>query len=332
MSNEMVVSMLDRALAKVDALKMPANINYDGYYEGLDEVRSIRGAEEYIDSVIDYMYGQKSSLGMSTPWGSLSGRVKFRPGELSTWTGYKGHYKSSLVSQCFINGMIQGEKCLVISPEFSVPVLLMRKLRQVSGGSEPSIRFIRAWLGWCRGRLWLYDRQSSIRPRTILGLTAFAAKELGVTQILIDSLMKCGIAPDDYSGQKDFVDKLQNIAHRFNTHVHLITHARKGEDDLKRPSLHDTKGASEINDMAENIFWVHRNKIKERKMADGGSNPDIMSLPDITFGCEVQRNGDWSGTQFLWSDPGSHQFVERQGAPRYDYSSVMDRGEDNVAW
>ncbi len=219
-------SLTDRALAKIDALTMPTKINFEGYYANLPESQNVRGAEQYKQAVHDRLYGAQAQVGMSTPWESLAGRIKFRPGEYSTWTGYKGHGKSSLISQCFLHGMVHGERCLVISPEFTVPILLARKLRQASRGPEPAPKFVDHWLDWCKGKLWFYDHQGAVKPRIVLGVIAYAVKQFSVTQVLIDSLMKCGIGTDDYNGQKRFVDELQALAHEYGPHIHLVTPAR----------------------------------------------------------------------------------------------------------
>lgn len=307
------LSLVERANARVDALRIPKNFDYEKYYANLEQIRDIRGAEEYIDDVIDHLYSDAAKRGMVAAWGGL--QVKFRPAELSVWSGFKGSAKSSLLSQCFIRGMVDGEKCMVISPEFRVPAILARKLRQVSGGPEPAIAFVRQWLQWCKGKLWFYDHQGALAPRLVLGIVAYAAKELGATQILIDSLMKCGIAPDDYRGQKEFVDALQGIAHRFGPHVHLVAHARKQETDATPPGMHDVKGTSEIVDVAENVFMIHRNKRDPEDRKPGES--------DLTVTCVAQRNGDWLGRLKLWFEHRSHQFIEHERAPRYDYASEI---------
>jgi twinkle protein len=107
---------------------------------------------------------------------------------------------------------------------------------------------------------------------------------------VIDSLMKCGIPPDDYAGQKQMVDQLQSIAHANPLHIHLVAHARKGESDEKPARLHDIKGASEIGDMVENVISVWRNKPKEK------GDPKRSGEPDALMIVEAQRNcGGWVG-------------------------------------
>ena len=120
--------------------------------------------------------------------------------------------------------------------------------------------------------------------------------------------MKCGIPSDDYTKQKTFVDRLQNIAHCFGPHIHLVAHARKqDQSDERPPRLHDIKGASEIADMVENVCIVWRNKAKEKDQNVKKESPDAM------FIVEAQRNADgWIGSVPLWFDPHSVKFTDNQ--------------------
>jgi twinkle protein len=155
--------------------------------------------------------------------------------------------------------------------------------------------------------LWVYDQQRSIKPNTIIPLCRYAVEKLGVKHILIDSLMKCGISPEDYGAQKQFVDRLQNIAHISDVHIHLVAHARKGKDDHAIGSLHDIKGTSEIADMAENVVFVWRNKNKELHPGDESKSKE----PDAIIKVEAQRNGDgWIGEVNLNYDKFSMKFKD----------------------
>lgn len=327
------MNVTDRAIARIDELRIPRKIDFEAYYENLPEAQDIHGAEEYVRQVIDLLYGEQAGAGMTTPW---TENIKFRPREYTTWTGEKGVRKSSLISQCFLHGMVRGERCLVISPEFTVPTLLARKLRQASGGPEPSMRFIEHWLGWCRGKLWFFDHQGALRPKLVLGVIAYAVKHFAVTQVLVDSLMKCGIPPSDYDGQAQFCSRLQSLAHQYGPHIHLVTHARKrpaGERGSK-PDIHDTKGTSEINDLAENCMFV---AMSERKRAEAlkeehQRDAEIMAQADIVFGCQAQRNGSsWTGVIPLWQEERSHQFVDRRNGRALYYApcwSARQPGDD----
>ena len=78
--------------------------------------------------------------------------------------------------------------------------------------------------------------------------------KLGCKHIVIDSLMKCGIGEEDYQAQGDFVDKLCWIAKKYDVHIHLVHHMRKGRSEDDIPDKFDVKGASRITDMVDNLF------------------------------------------------------------------------------
>ncbi|MCX7120827.1 MAG: hypothetical protein NTZ67_03500 [Gammaproteobacteria bacterium] len=50
----------------------------------------------------------------------------------------------------------------------------------------------------------------------------------GVDVFLLDSLLKCNIAEDDYNAQKAFIEKLCDFKNKYACHVHVIVHPRKG--------------------------------------------------------------------------------------------------------
>jgi twinkle protein len=161
-----------------------------------------------------------------------------------------------------------------------------------------------AWLEAVDESLWLYDQQSSLKPADVVALCRYAVEVHGVDHILIDSLMKCGIPPDDYGAQKKLVDMIQQVAHKSKCHIHLVAHARKSNDDTKIGGLHDVKGSSEICDMAENVIFVWRNKVKEL----GGGKAEE---PDCIVKIEAQRNGDgWIGTLPLYMNRSNFTFQD----------------------
>jgi twinkle protein len=130
----------------------------------------------------------------------------------------------------------------------------------------------------------------------------------GVVRGVIDSLMKCGIAEDDYTRQKNFLDQLCSIARDTDCHVHLIAHSRKGADEMKPPGKMDVKGSGAITDQVDNVLAVWRNKKKELDIEKGDfagkSDPDCLLI------CDKQRNGEWEGRVALWLDRESMQYTE----------------------
>lgn len=239
-----------------------------------------------------------------TPWGSIAGKFGFRESELTVWSGFKGHGKSLVISQVFEKFLHDGKKAFIISPEFPPHRVLYRMMIQSLGQQNITTDNAWAWLEAIEKQLWLYDQQSSLLPMDVIALCRYAVEVHGVDHILIDSLMKCGIPPDDYKGQKNLVDSIQQVAHRSKVHIHLVAHARKGNDDGKIGGLHDVKGSSEIADMAENVLFVWRNKNKEM----GGGK---IEEPDCIVKVEAQRNGDgWIGQVPLWFKKNTFTFHE----------------------
>ena len=75
--------------------------------------------------------------------------------------------------------------------------------------------------------------------------------------------MKCGIAEDDYNGQKRFIEVLCDFVNETEAHVHLVAHSRKHENEEYQGNKLDIKGTGAISDLAWNAFTVWRNKKKD---------------------------------------------------------------------
>lgn len=247
---------------------------------------------------------------------------RFRPNEITIWTGFKGHGKSLMLSQSMLGWMQRGKKVFVCSPEFHPVELLYRFLIQIIGNSDPTEDEADVLIDFASRTLWLYDVQASLKPHDVPALCRWVCENINPDHIVIDSLMKCGLAPDDYSGQKKLVDQIQTVAHQNPVHIHVVAHARKGNSDEKPAKLHDIKGASEIADLAENVISVWRNKPKEQAISQGDDT--YNGDPDAMFIVEAQRNaGGWIGTVPLNYHPDAMVFYENGR----DYRSYVSIGE-----
>lgn len=154
----------------------------------------------------------------------------------------------------------------------------------------------------------------------------YAAKRYRVTHFVVDSLLKCGIAEDDYKAQKAFLDRLCDFKNEFNAHVHLVAHARKGESEDKAPGKLDVRGAGAITDLADNVFTVWRNKRKE--LAGDEADGDVE---DARLYCHKQRATGYEGALRLWFDTSSLQFSQRanwHARPAFDFSSISGSRTD----
>lgn len=305
------MSSLEQKAASLDAFLSGAVIadhrDLEPYINP-EEAAKLRSASDYVAEILSRMDHGIVHVGLPTPWRVNKGKVLFKPHELSVWTGYKGHAKTMVLSQCMCNGMSLGEKVLVISPEFRPPTICERKLRQCSTVDNYTRRYVETWAQWVNGKLWFYDHQGSVNAKYVLAAIRYARDKFGITQVVVDSLMKMGIPSKEYDQQKWFVDSLQSVAHDTGVHIHLVAHARKDANDQGVPGLHDVKGASEICDMAENVYAVWTNKQKLDEVEAG--NFKRRDEPDVIFKAEAQRNIEWRGITPLWMHRQSFQFLD----------------------
>lgn len=265
-----------------------------------DELRS---AGEFTDLVLAEFYpADDGNAGFMMPWMKSSGKLAVRPAELSIWTGINGHGKSQMLGQVLLHLMAQGERSCIFSGELKPQKLFWRLVRQMAAAREPKPAEIRACMAWLKARCWVIDSVGTVSHARILEVFAYARKRYGVTQFVIDSLMKCGIADDDYNGQKAFVDALCNFKMAHDCHIHLVAHSRKKQDETASPGKMDIKGAGSIGDLADNLYSVWRNKKKET-----GEDPNGV---DAVLNCDKQRHGEWEGGIGLAFDRDSFQYLD----------------------
>lgn len=276
-------------------------------FVGRQESQYIIKPSELADDVISRLAGETQHRGISLPWSKTYGKVALRPGEVSVWAGVNGHGKSALLGQ--VCAWALNTTWLIASMEMQPSATMERMLKQVAGSRSPAPEFVRDFLAWTDNRLWLYDQIDTVKPERILGMIHYAAKVIHVKHIVIDSLMKCGLANDDYNQQKDFVDRLCWAAKSTGVHIHLVHHVRKGERESQIPDKFDIRGASEITDLVDNVFIIHRNKSKEARISRG-EDVDPES-PDCVLKVAKQRHGEWEGAFHLWHCNESRQFKPR---------------------
>ena len=170
---------------------------------------------------------------------------------------------------------------------------------------------------WSDKRLWIYDQMGVTNPETVIGMTRYCAKELGIKHIFIDSLMKVVGDEDDMNGQKRLVGELFAIAKDLQIHIHLVHHVRKLSNEDSIPDKHDLKGSGSITDQVDNIFTVWRNKPKERDFRENGLFGKLSAEPDSLLICRKQRhfegNGDGEPSIGLWLHKDSGQFTGNAG-------------------
>lgn len=301
-------------------------IDFSAYLTETEGHRSVKPASGYLRDMRENLGKPEPDPGHSLPWGKVDRLFKFRPGEITLWAGVNGHGKSLMTGFVGVDLIAARQRLCVASFEMKPKRTLNRMLRQWTGANpdadwarEPgAVNVLRDMYtdfeAQSDGVLWLYDQQGTVKAETVIGVTRYCAKELGIKHMFVDSLMKCVKGEDDYNGQKYFVDELAAIARDYEMHMHLVHHIRKLENELKIPDKNDVKGSGSITDQVDNVMLVWRNKNPPEKRKDDD--------PEALLVCCKQRNGTgWEGSIKLWFDAESQQYME---APPNHGGRVID--------
>jgi len=276
----------------------------------------LKRASDYINDVEELFRPTKSGTdGRSLPWRSAEYRFAVRPGELTVWTGFNGSGKSMVISNIMAHLISQGERVCIASMEMAPAVTLKRMFQQIGNTPIPTQDHLFSINEWLADNLWLVAIRGTAKADRLIEVCRYAWKRYGVTQIVIDSLLKCGFAEDDYNGQKKFVDDLCDFTVETNCHIHLVSHARKMEDEHRLPGKMDVRGGSALTDLPDNVIAVWRNKTKEEGIAnhlisDPHSEPPqaLRDKYDAILQVHKQRHHDWEGKIALWFDTGTHRY------------------------
>jgi twinkle protein len=290
-------------------------LQQDATLEDIEEILSnakriepsdLRTPMNYVDDVVAMFAGPTvNETGATLPWPGLQDKVRLRPAELSVWTGINGHGKSDLLGHVMVDLIKQGERVCVFSGETMPAKLLYRLTQQACATGAPTEAYVRAAHGWMDGALWIFDKTGNADQGALFQAFRYAAKRYRVTHFFIDSLLKCGLAEDDYTGQKRFIEQLCDFKNEFNVHVHLVAHARKGQDESRAPGKMDIRGGGALTDLPDNVFSVWRNKAKELKSEESGSGDR-----DAELQCLKQRATGVEPLMRLWFDVNCLQFKQ----------------------
>ena len=305
------------------------DIDFAAYLKDTDAKTKVKPAADFVQDAKDRLRSRSKAKRTYLPWPKCNESFEFRCGEVTVWAGQNGHGKTDVTTQVVLSLIGQNEKVCVASFEMKPVTTIGRMVRmyattnpfseEYQGGSGLDILdgLYDEFGEWTTNRLWLYDQTGTANPQTVLGMVKYCAKELGITHVVIDSLMKCVKAEDDYNGQKDFVDQLCAMAKDLDIHVHLVHHLKKPSKEGDMPDKHDTKGSGSITDQVDNLFMVWRNKPKEDAWKAMGGKSNKQEEADCFLLCRKQRNyegnADGEPTIGLWRHRDAGNFIANAG-------------------
>jgi twinkle protein len=165
------------------------SVSLEAMQETLDSSKEfapdkVRNAAEYESEFIDEWFNHTEEDGLKLP---ISFPFRFRPAELTIWTGFSGHGKTMFLNHALIRLMSGGERACIASMEVRTRITLRNLSRQAWGAriwaqdkdgnpyathpiSGKTVELkeaqenARRTLDWLGERLWLYDHPPFLSP------------------------------------------------------------------------------------------------------------------------------------------------------------------------
>lgn len=272
----------------------------------------LRAPIDYLDEVSNLFWPEVGQhIGYHTPYDKLGFKLMFRPGEMTLFSGASGDGKSQIVSDCVVDFVQQGARTCILSLEMKGRWTLKRMVKQAGKIDRPTKPFIEKILRWLTPGLWIYDLTGKVKVESILEVFNYARARYGCDVFVIDSLMRMGVASDDYVGQEKLVYELVEWAAEHDVHLIMVAHSRKGDHARGVPGLEDIKGGMEIGANAHNAIVVWRNRKNEEQLAHEENEAVIKALkeePGVVLNLCKQRNGDFEGKIGLWFDQDTYRY------------------------
>lgn len=239
-------------------------------------------------------------------------------------------HNSNVLNHIAAQGMLDNEKFVICSLEMPGKVTLWRMVRQLTGQKMPMRERIETTMRWMKDKLWILDIIGTAKVDRILEVFKYAVKRYDIKNFIIDSLTKCGIAEDDYNGQKSFIDKLCDFAHQYQVTIHLVVHQRKPMTEDGRPGKFGVRGAAAITDEASTVISIWRRKDDDDENGTRkGKKIDMENAPDAVLSIVKNRETGIEGKFGLYFDKDSLQYREDKNATSRDYLAFP--AEENVA-
>ena len=283
----------------------------------------VKAPEDFGDEAWEYMQGINQKHGVSTPWRNFD--FRFKAGTFNIFMGMSGSGKSQLTQQIALHATRDGaatkpQKVLIWSAEMPTPAVVSTFCKLAGGTKNPSREYFDKTLDYLGERIWIYQRNHRVTLEELIGISLFAQRELGVTMVIIDSMMKIhskANAANLNMAQQDMADQFAITARDTGLIFLMVAHARKGESERARVDKFSLKGSGGITDMASTLFAVNRN-IEKSEIQKGmiGKRTDeqvqeVLNQPDCFLECLKNREGgNMPSISLHFNEAG--QFVEKK--------------------
>lgn len=203
----------------------------------------------------------KSREGYSTsPFDTAGGKLRFFRKGYTIWSGYPGAGKTTALRQLVCHLLFAKERVFVASLE-EHPADVLVQLAGVAFGVEvPSEHQLQWFIDYYADSLKVWGVTGISSHREIFGTLQRLAKDEGVTQAYIDSLMCLDINSQDFEGHRKFANLMNAVTIDSNIHLHLVAHPRKTVSVDQEPDLNDVAGGADYARLAHNVVFIRRGK------------------------------------------------------------------------
>lgn len=267
-------------------------------------------AEHYINGTIEQFFPTGAVMGhyiQQTKHENPEYTFRFRPAELTVWTGVSSHGKSTLLNFAMLQLASQTKRPSLIFTFEMKPEKVLRRI-MLATGCAPTAREEVAGILKSMGQWILFcDRIGKITRAELFEIMQYAVARYGVSHIAIDSLMRIQGLEEDYPAQNEFITDLVTFARDTGAHIHLVAHPRKSPGH-NAPEAHDIKGSGHIRDNADNVLVVWRNREKEKMLEQNSKDQKAAQMPDARLIVDKDREEGMYRDFPLSFDPSTYAY------------------------
>jgi len=200
----------------------------------------------------------------------------WRVGELTVWTGKRQSGKSTMLGQSILQLAEENEKIFVYTGELSKNHFrewlylqangnheLEKKYNEISEDYDYKVKddIFRRISNWIKNKVYLYDKEDIAKETDLINIIKKVRIKKDCKIFIIDNLTTVkldSVSDNFYRQQSEFIGSLKAVCRNYDTHIHLVVHPKKVDDNTKGVRVSDIGGSGDISNLADNVIIVER--------------------------------------------------------------------------
>lgn len=265
---------------------------------------------------------------IQTPFKFFNENWQIKKKEVVVWTGKTGGGKSTFLSYITslvaVGAFATGKKIALFTFEMGEEDIPFKVIRQLLGRNPIDEEELDKMMDWVGENIVMYNSQGLASLDAVIKQSEYCIKSLGCEHIIIDNLSALDVSEEKLDDQKRAINKIADLARKFDVICHLVTHMRKGsssqykEADIEDITTDEIRGNGQIGNRIDYVFVVWKNVRKRQAIDDyefDGTLPKgvtdikyIKEQADVKLKCAKQRRGGRTYTLRLWFDTNTEQY------------------------